>query len=100
MRRFAGLACGFGLVCLGTAAQAAEASYKCEDGTALTAVFAGGPSSPGSATLTFADGGVMKLPQAVSADGGRYVGGGTEFWIKGRGATLTQGGRATTCMTH
>lgn len=80
--------------------QAAQAAYKCEDGAALTAVFEGGPSSPGSVTLTFADGGVMKLPQAVSADGGRYVGGGTEFWIKGRGATLTQGGRATTCMTH
>lgn len=84
----------------GAPAQAASAAYKCEDGVSLTAVFEGGLSSPGSATLTFADGGVMKLPQAMSADGGRYVGGGTEFWIKGRGATLTQGGRATTCTTH
>jgi membrane-bound inhibitor of C-type lysozyme len=37
------------------------------------------------------------LPQALSADGGRYVQGDVEFWIKGKGATLTRGGRSTTC---
>lgn len=99
MKRFA-LTVAVLVVAAHVPAQAAQATYKCEDGTSLTAVFEGGPSSPGSATLTFADGGVMKLPQAMSADGGRYVGGGTEFWIKGRGATLTRDGRATTCASH
>jgi membrane-bound inhibitor of C-type lysozyme len=37
------------------------------------------------------------LPQALSADGGRYAQGDVEFWIKGNGATLTRAGRSTTC---
>ena len=37
------------------------------------------------------------LPQAISADGGRYTQGDVEFWIKGNGATLTRAGRSTTC---
>ena len=32
------------------------------------------------------------LPQALSADGGRYTPGDVEFWIKGNGATLTRAG--------
>ncbi|MBO1909496.1 MliC family protein, partial [Microvirga sp. 3-52] len=32
------------------------------------------------------------LPQALSGDGGRYMQGDVEFWIKGEGATLTRAG--------
>ncbi|WP_114188474.1 MliC family protein [Microvirga aerophila] len=39
------------------------------------------------------------LPQAISADGGRYTQGDVEFWIKGDGATLTRAGKSTTCRT-
>lgn len=99
MMRFAWTVAGLTMLAASAPAQAAQSAYACKDGTNLNAVFEGGVSSPGSATLTFADGGVMKLPQAVSADGGRYVGGGTEFWIKGRGATLTRGGQSTTCTS-
>ena len=80
-------------------AAAAEASYRCKDGTRLSATFKGDPMIPGTATLAFADGTVMTLPQALSADGGRYVSGATEFWIKGSGATLTRNGKATTCRS-
>jgi membrane-bound inhibitor of C-type lysozyme len=39
------------------------------------------------------------LPQARSADGGRYAGNGFEFWIKGKAATLTRGGAIENCTT-
>jgi membrane-bound inhibitor of C-type lysozyme len=40
--------------------------------------------------LTFAGkGGNVSLPQAPSADGGRYADSGVEFWIKGKTARLT-----------
>jgi membrane-bound inhibitor of C-type lysozyme len=39
------------------------------------------------------------LPQALSADGGRYAGGDMEFWIKGNMARLTRAGAATDCTT-
>jgi membrane-bound inhibitor of C-type lysozyme len=41
----------------------------------------------------------ITLPQALSADGGRYTEGDIEFWIKGKGATLTRAGKSTTCRT-
>ena len=41
----------------------------------------------------------MTLPQALSADGGRYTQGDIEFWNKGKGATLTRAGKSTTCQT-
>lgn len=69
--------------------------YVCADKTELTATF---HMSPGAADLVFAGSGeTMTLPQAPSADGGRYVKGDTEFWIKGRDATLTRGDSRTTC---
>ena len=78
-------------------AAAQEARYTCADGARLTAIFTGGAAG-GAATLAFQGaGGTTILPQAPSADGGRYADGTTEFWIKGRGATLTRGGRSTTC---
>jgi len=41
----------------------------------------------------------ITLPQALSADGGRYLGKHIEFWIKGNNATLTRAGKVTTCAT-
>ena len=81
-------------------AQANEVRYHCGDGVSLSATFTGGASGGGSASLAFPSGAALTLPQAPSADGGRYANGGTEFWIKERSATLTQNGRATTCKTN
>ncbi|MDI9849840.1 MliC family protein [Rhodoblastus sp. 17X3] len=54
----------------------------------------------GSVTLTFDAGREITLPQAISADGGRYAGNGVEFWIKGRSATLTRNGVSETCSAQ
>lgn len=82
-------------------ALAAEASYACADGTELKAVFSPLEASPGSAVLTFAGSATeITLPQAVSADGGRYADADMEFWIKGNEATLTRAGKSTTCKTR
>lgn len=92
------LAC---LVSIGsaTSASAASASYRCSDGTAVRAVFHG-LGQTGSVQLSFAgQGRPVTIPQAPSADGGRYAGGGTEFWIKGTTARLTRQGATTECRT-
>jgi len=50
--------------------------------------------------LTFdGSGSRIILPQARSADGGRYAGDGIEFWIKGKTATLTRSGASENCTT-
>jgi membrane-bound inhibitor of C-type lysozyme len=90
------------LVLLGPASSAfaADAAYRCADGTALRAVFSA-PGPTGSVQLTFArKGAAVTLPQAPSADGGRYADGGTEFWIKGKTARLTRAGATTECKTR
>jgi membrane-bound inhibitor of C-type lysozyme len=77
-----------------------EAAYRCADGTAVRAVFST-PAPTGSVRLTFAGrGGNVSLPQAPSADGGRYADSGMEFWIKGKTARLTRAGAATECKTR
>ncbi|MXQ12351.1 hypothetical protein GR328_12935 [Microvirga makkahensis] len=74
--------------------------YTCADGTKLQATFSPPRASMGSVKLVYPGSPVeTTLPQAISADGGRYTHGGVEFWIKGTGATLTRGGQATTCRT-
>jgi membrane-bound inhibitor of C-type lysozyme len=74
--------------------------YTCADGTKLQATFSPPGTSMGSVKLVYSGSpSGMVLPQAVSADGGRYTEGNVEFWIKGRGATLTRAGRSTTCRT-
>lgn len=74
------------------------ATYSCQDGTQLSATFKTPDSGPGSVDLVFpATGETLSLPQALSADGGRYVSGETEFWIKGDSGTLTRGATMTTC---
>jgi membrane-bound inhibitor of C-type lysozyme len=80
------------------ARDAKPVSYTCADGTSLQAVFSPAGSSMGSVKLVYAEpSSVMTLPQAISADGGRYTQGDVEFWIKGNGATLTRAGKSTTC---
>jgi membrane-bound inhibitor of C-type lysozyme len=87
------------LVVPASSALATEAAYRCADGTAVRAVFSA-PGPSGSVRLTFAGkGAAVTLPQAPSADGGRYADGGMEFWIKGKTAQLTRSGAATECKT-
>ena len=74
--------------------------YTCADGTKLQATFSPLSTLMGSVKLVFAGSSTeMTLPQALSADGGRYTEGDIEFWIKGKGATLTRAGKSTTCRT-
>jgi membrane-bound inhibitor of C-type lysozyme len=82
------------------ASNATTANYTCEGGTRLTADFSLPGSTPGSVVLRF-NGTLaeVKLPQVLSADGGRYANDRIEFWIKGNGATLTRVGRSETCHT-
>jgi membrane-bound inhibitor of C-type lysozyme len=92
------------LLLVGAAAGAAAhdskpVHYTCADGTKLQAMFSPPSSSMRSVTLVFAGSATeTTLPQAVSADGGRYTHSDLEFWIKGNGATLTRSGKATTCQ--
>jgi membrane-bound inhibitor of C-type lysozyme len=82
-------------------ALATEVRYACADGTRLAAAFSAPGATPGSAELTFAGTSrKITLPQVLSADGGRYADADTEFWIKGRSATLTRAGSPTTCRTE
>jgi membrane-bound inhibitor of C-type lysozyme len=93
------LAC---LASVGTvsSASATEAAYRCADGTAVRAVFSA-PGPTGSVRLTFAGkGGNVSLPQAPSADGGRYADNDMEFWIKGKTARLTRARAVTECKTR
>jgi membrane-bound inhibitor of C-type lysozyme len=81
-----------------SSALAAEASYRCADGTAVRAVFSA-PGPTGSVQLFARQAKPVVLPQALSADGGRYADGDVEFWIKGKTARLTRAGAATDCTT-
>jgi membrane-bound inhibitor of C-type lysozyme len=83
-----------------SSAPAAEATYRCADGTRLRASFSA-PDQPGSARLNFVgQRPPVILTQAPSADGGRYADINTEFWIKGRTARLTRAGATTECKTR
>lgn len=86
------------LFCAGHAS-ATEARYSCDGGVTLDARFSPPAVPGGQVALTFGDGQEITLPQVMSADGGRYAADGTEFWIKGRNATLTRAGRSQTCAT-
>lgn len=84
----------------GSQAYATDARYECSGGTRLTAEFSPPSAQTGRARLIFDTGREAVLPQVMSADGGRYAGDGIEFWIKGRNATLTHGGKSETCATR
>jgi membrane-bound inhibitor of C-type lysozyme len=74
--------------------------YRCDDGTRLIASFVGVSSPVSRVVVTFDSSKAQVLPQIQSADGGRYSDGKTEFWIKGKGATLTRPNKpATRCST-
>jgi membrane-bound inhibitor of C-type lysozyme len=89
-----------GVIAGASAQDAKPVHYTCADGTKLQAMFSPSGVGMGSVKLVYAGSStVMTLPQAVSADGGRYTHGDVEFWIKGSGATLTRSGKATTCQT-
>jgi membrane-bound inhibitor of C-type lysozyme len=83
-----------------SAARATEARYTCSDGSKLTAQFSPPDTAKGSVALTFGTGRELKLPQVLSADGGRYADADIEFWIKGQSATLTMKGVKETCSTQ
>lgn len=90
------------VVCAGgaSARDPKPVDYTCSDGTKLQATFSPPTNSRGSVKLVYAgSSSETTLPQAVSADGGRYTRGNVEFWIKGRDATLTRAGQSTTCST-
>lgn len=87
------------LIASGIPAAAADASYRCTDGTSFKATFST-PGPSGSVRLTF--GGTAKpvvLPQAPSADGGRYAEGNIQFWIKGKTGQFTRAGTTVECVT-
>ncbi len=90
-----------GLIVAGArVALAASATYECSDGTTLSAGFAAASHATGKVDMRCSNGRLLTLPQVVSADGGRYGAGDVEFWIKGKGATLTRGGNAQSCSAH
>ncbi len=92
------LAC-LALIGPASSALATEAAYRCADGTAVRAAFSV-PGPAGSVKLSFAKTrDAVTLPQALSADGGRYADAGIEFWIKGKTARLTRAGTTTDCKT-
>ena len=80
-------------------ALATEARYTCSDGSKFTAQFSPPDTAKGSVALTFGTGRKLKLPQVLSADGGRHADADIEFWIKGRSANLTMKGVKETCST-
>ena len=95
-----GLAGAVAVLAIGAPAYAAEARYTCSGGGRLTAKFSPPGSPKSKVALTFDKGRELDLPQVLSADGGRYANADIEFWIKGRGATLTMNGVKETCSTR
>ena len=88
------------ILTFGGSADATEARYRCSSGMKLTARFSLLSAPNGRVELAFDTGRKLTLPQVLSADGGRYANSGVEFWIKGRGATLTMNGVKETCSTR
>ena len=86
----------------------ATASYVCDGGKTITAVYYAGAAAPaptpgqpptptGSVALTLSDGRALTLAQTISADGTRYANP-TEsfvFWSKGNGAFVTENNQQT-----
>ncbi len=98
--KLARLAAATAILALGGQAHAKEFHYACSGGTKLTAQFSPPGAAKGRVDLTLAPGRTITLPQAMSADGGRYANKDIEFWIKGDSATLTRGGTSETCSTR
>ena len=75
--------------------QRIQARFTCADGKSINATFINGKSS--SVQLVFSDGRKMTLPQAMSADGGRYANKAETvvFWNKGNTAFVQENGKTT-----
>lgn len=73
------------------------ATFHCADGASFDAIFTPPTAPKGQVTLRYPTGKSLVLPQALSADGGRYADSTTEFWVKGNGARLTVNGSETQC---
>jgi membrane-bound inhibitor of C-type lysozyme len=96
MNLASGLLLSLTLVSANSALASISVRYTCKDGTKFSAVFQN--SGTGQVTLSFLGGAAsLTLLQALSADGGRYTDGATQFWIKGRSATFTRNGTETSC---
>lgn len=82
----------------GDTAKAITATFSCADHRSITAVF-----TPNQVQLTLSDGRTLTLPQALSADGGRYANTDESFvfWNKGNTAFVTENGTNTydSCTT-
>ena len=98
--KLARLTAATAILALGSQADAKEFHYTCSGGAKLTAQFSPPGAAKGHVDLKFASGRTITLPQAMSADGGRYANKDIEFWIKGKSATLTRRGARETCSTR
>ena len=72
-----------------------RASFHCDDGKSIVAVFEN--SAPSRVELKLSDGRHMALPQALSASGARYANADESvvFWNKGNTAFIEERGRTT-----
>ena len=72
-------------------------TFRCDDGGTIVATFDNAPT-PATARMVRGDQHAV-LPQAVSADGARYVGDDITFWNKGRDAMVDWRGTRLDCST-
>jgi putative hemolysin/membrane-bound inhibitor of C-type lysozyme len=83
-------------------AKGIQASFACDGGKTVSAVFTNGSRS--SVRLTFSDGRELSLPQALSASGARYANGDESivFWNTGNKAFIAENGVTTysACTTR
>ena len=72
-----------------------RASFACDAGKTVTAVFTNGAQS--SVKLTLSDGRELSLPQVLSGSGARYANGDESFvfWNKGNTAFITENDKTT-----
>jgi membrane-bound inhibitor of C-type lysozyme len=72
-----------------------KATFNCDGGKAIKAVFNNGKNQ--SVDLTLSDGRKMNLPAAISANGARYANAGETvvFWNVGDGASLDENSQTT-----
>lgn len=83
-------------------AQVIKAGFACANGKSIDSTFFNGAGS--RVQLALSDGRTLVLPQAMSADGGRYADPSESivFWNKGRTASLQENGKTTyaNCMAR
>ena len=81
--------------CGNVPAESIRATFHCDGGKSIVAVFENGAQA--SVHLTLSDGRQLALPQARSADGARYANADESFvfWNKGNTAIVEERGRTT-----